>query len=226
MAAKKLYNKEGNEFYPITHAEHVVCDAITVGSNVQRDIAQLNANVRTLLSQATGAQTVSGSLSVEIGYLKADTNQLSYASSGERQYVPEMPTPDEQGKYIWKRTIYWWQTTLNGEIHKDKVGTTYEIVATALYPETQVMYTVLPGTITDTVKGPGGFATNSTDQNPLNNAITWHNYFPGISPSTPYGYMATRHRDAGQNFPTEDYNGNTIQKWSISLFAMYPLSGN
>ena len=104
----------------------------------------------------------------------------------------------------------------------DSVKTIYSIVATALYPETQVMYAAI-NTVNSGLLGPAQYVDNSADMGDGNSSVKWYTYFPGISAATPYGYMAVRHRDAGQTFPTRQNNPNQ-PLWSAALFAQYPVN--
>lgn len=216
-ATKQLY--DGQEaFQPYVEAINIPCGVIISTNSVKQDIEGLQSSIQSLLNSISGGDQVSGSLGVEISYANLATSNIQDAQDNET-WSPTMNPPNTSTPYTWKKTIYTW----NVQGQSTPIKTTYEITATALFPETQVMYIALETVIDSAILGPANYGVSMTDQNGNQN-IVWHNYFTGISPSTPFGYMAIRHRDAGQEFPTTGTEGNKKALWNISLFSLYPMN--
>ena len=204
----QLYDANSQPIYPFTYGRNVESGVVIGGNTVYDDLKALLDQLRTLRTMITGGYQLANSLGVRVGFAISASNSKSEAET--LTYQEDFVLPSENAPYTWQRTQYYWDN--------DLVKTIYTIVATALYPETQIMYTALATVIPNTVKGPSDYGANVNDQNANN--IVWHNYFPGIGPQQPFGYMAVRHRDAGKAFPLEENK----PVWNISLFAMYPMT--
>lgn len=218
MERKQLF--DGTEaFQPYVEADAIPCGVVIDNNSVKKDIENLHGFIQKLLNTVSGGDQVKGSLGVEISYANLATSNILDAE-GNETWASTMNPPNTSNPYTWKKTEYTWN--VQGS-QPTSIRTTYEITATALFPETQIMYAALPAVITNTVKGPGSYGETVVDQS--NSSTTWHNYFPGISIDTPFGYMAVRHREAGQEFPKEEgTGGNQDYIWHIALFAMYPMT--
>lgn len=210
MTHKYLYDNE-EQFYPISEASAIMGGVVTQGNTVWQDLEQIYSKAQQAYNNSTGVTQVQGSLGIQVFYTNTDYNDNTRIQS-ETIWNPTMQIPTSQTPYTWKKTIYSWSDTV--------IKTTYEICATALYPETQIMYTAILS-IKDGLQGPVDYGeevedgSHSMDIN--NEKIKWYNYFPGLDATKIYGYMATRHRDAGKAWP--DGGG-----WHISLFAQYPIA--
>lgn len=210
MTHKYLYDNE-EQFYPISEASAIMGGVVTQGNTVWQDLEQIYSKVQSAINDFTGATQVQGQLGVTVEYTNTSSNK-SDDIQNVNAWNPTMTIPDSLTPYTWKKTTYYWSDTV--------IKTTYEICATALYPETQIMYTAILS-IKDGLQGPVDYGeevedgSHSMDIN--NEKIKWYNYFPGLDATKIYGYMATRHRDAGKAWP--DGGG-----WHISLFAQYPIA--
>lgn len=219
ITGKTLYDSNGQQFYPYSDAEYI-SSGVVVNSNMLKDDLTAIYNIANrAFSASTGAQAVSGSLQVTVKYIcSTESTETNIQSITEEQWSDTMSLPNSSTPYCWKRTQYKWK--INETDVPQVVKTIYEICATALYPETQVMYTAILQ-IKDGLQGPVDYGeevedgSHSMDTN--NEKIKWYNYFPGLDATKIYGYMATRHRDAGQNWP---------EGWHISLFAQYPVASS
>ena len=77
------------------------------------------------------------------------------------------------------------------------------------------MYAVTALVNSDAIGGPSDYSTDMQGvADKTEDSIRWYSYFPGISAVNTMGYMATRHRDAGENWSEEG--------WKVALFAVYP----
>ena len=212
ITGKTLYDSNGQQFYPYSDAEYIYSGVI--GSNMLKaDLIDINNKADQALLQSSGAQAVSGSLQVDVYYKNStESNETNIISEGDTGWEATMTPPNSSAPYCWKRTRYYWK--ISESESPQVIKTIYEICATALYPETQVMYTAITGVPKKPLEGPKDYGDSSNDQNNDGETI-WKNYFEGIDGSKTQGYMATRHRDAGQNWP--DDGG-----WKLALFAQYP----
>ena len=214
IVSNTLYDESEQAIYPVTHAQFVNSNAINgAGQSVFNDLQYLDRRVTQALNLATGTEQIQNQLGIIVKYTR--NNSLTAPNNDDNSWGEQFALPSSEFPYSWKKTTYTWDT--------NEVITTKEIVSTALFPETQVMYTVLnsPPESATGLGGPPVYTTEeegSRDQNAQN--VTWKYYFPGISASAIYGYMAVRHREAGQPFP-EDENHNPV--WKITLFAQYPI---
>lgn len=210
MTHKYLYDNE-EQFYPISEASAIMGGVVTQGNTVWQDLEQIYSKVQSAINDFTGATQVQGSLGIQVQYTNTNYNNNTLIQS-ETAWNDDMHLPSSQTPYTWKKTTYYWSNV--------KIKTTYEICATALYPETQIMYTAILQ-ITNGLQGPANYGEKVEDMSHItdtnNKVIEWYNYFPGLDATKIYGYMATRHRDAGEAWP--DGGG-----WHISLFAQYPIA--
>lgn len=207
MTHKYLYDNE-EQFYPISEASAIMGGVVTQGNTVWQDLEQIYSKAQQALNYANGATQIQGKLGVQVQYINTNYNDNTLIQL-ETAWNDDMHIPDSQTPYTWKKTVYYWSDT--------EIKTTYEICATALYPETQTMYAVTTQINSTDIGGPKDYTTNIQGIGDKNNipTITWFNTFPGISPTATMGYMATRHRDAGKAWPADG-------GWHVALFAVYP----
>ena len=208
MNGTQLYDSSSDKIYPISNADYISSGVIESNNTVKQDIEALFTKYR----DVSGVNAVDGTLGIQVYY---DTNNINDVKNVQSQPFRDevMVSPTSEAPYAWAKTIYTW----NGEEAK----TVYTIIATALFPETQIMYAAF-NTIQSGLQGPMNFADGSIDMQ--NNNIVWNTYFTGIDASNIYGYMATRHRNAGEQFPTR-VDDETKPEWKIALFAIYPTTG-
>lgn len=223
ITGKTLYDSNGQQFYPYSDANYI-SSGIVVNSNMLKDdLIAIWTTAQQADSKASGEQTIKGQLQVDVYYRNSTestkANIIAEENKENQQWSENMTLPNSSTPYCWKRTRYYWNV---GSPTSTPFRTDYEICATALYPETQVMYTAILQ-INDGLGGPKDYGEEVEDRLSIkdidNKNIKWYNYFPGISATKIYGYMATRHRDAGQNWPSEG-------GWNISLFAQYPITSS
>lgn len=219
MTGKTLYDSNGQQFYPYSNANYIYTNIVPASSTLAEDLIALYNKVEYIQNLISGAQAVSGSLQVTVKYIcSTESTKTNIESITEEHWSDTMSLPNSSTPYCWKRTQYKWK--INETDVPQVIKTIYEICATALYPETQVMYTAILQ-IKDGLQGPVDYGEEVEDEShsmDINNEkIKWYNYFPGLDATKIYGYMATRHRDAGQNWP---------EGWHISLFAQYPIASS
>ena len=214
MIGKILYNSDGEQFYPYSDAEYISSGIVLSSNNLKEDLKNIWAKAQSAYNYATGGQTVSGSLQVDVYYKNStESNETNIISEGDTGWEATMTPPNSSAPYCWKRTRYYW---IVDDSIPTPFKTLYEICATALYPETQTMYTSTTLVNSDAIGGPSDYSTDVQGvEDKTENSIRWYNYFPGISAVNTMGYMATRHRDAGQNWPEDG-------GWNVALFAVYP----
>lgn len=206
MTHKYLYDNE-EQFYPISEASAIMGGVVTQGNTVWQDLEQIYSKVQSAINDFTGATQVQGSLGIKVQYISTNYNDNTLIQR-ETAWNDDMHIPDSLTPYTWKKTVYSWSNV--------EIKTTYEICATALYPETQTMYTAITSDQKGSLHGPSDYGSSIADKNSNCTAI-WKNYFTGIDASKIYGYIAIRHRDAGQAWPEDG-------GWHIALFAQYPIS--
>ena len=214
MKHKYLYDNE-EQFYPISEAKAIVSGIVVQGNTVWQDLEQIWAKAQSAYNYATGGQIISGSLQVDVYYKNStESTETNIKSEGDTGWEEKMTPPNSQAPYCWKRTRYYWKISESDT--PEVIKTIYEICATALYPETQTMYAVTTLVNSNDIGGPSDYSTDVQGvEDKTENSIRWYNYFPGISAVNTMGYMATRHRDAGQNWPEDG-------GWNVALFAVYP----
>lgn len=206
MNGTTLYDNNSNPIYPVTDAKNVSSGIIVPGYTVYEDISALLSKYQILAGQVSGSTTVENSLGVVVEY--STNNYDNPKDAAEATYNATLVFPTTEAPYLWQKTVYKWGDTV--------VKTIYTIAATALFPETQTMYTAISSIQQGSLQGPSNYGSSSKDKNPNCDAI-WKNYFTGIDASKIYGYMAVRHREAGEAWPEDG-------GWNIALFAQYPIS--
>ena len=221
ITGKTLYDSNGQQFYPYSDAEYIFSGVVENSNMLKADLIAIDNKANQAFAASTGAQAVSGSLQVTVKYIcSTESTEANIQSITDEQWSDTMSLPNSSTPYCWKRTQYKWK--INKTDAPQVIKTIYEICATALYPETQIMYTAILQ-IKEGLQGPADYGkdvedeSHSTDKN--GEIIKWHNYFPGIDANKIYGYMATRHRDAGQNWPEDG-------GWHVALFAQYPVASS
>lgn len=214
MKHKYLYDNE-EQFYPISEAKAIVSGIVVQGNTVWQDLEQIWAKAQSAYNYATGGQIISGSLQVDVYYKNStESTETNIKSEGDAEWEEKMTPPNSSAPYCWKRTRYYWKISESDT--PEVIKTIYEICATALYPETQTMYAVTTLVNSNDIGGPSDYSTDVQGvEDKTENSIRWYNYFPGISAVNTMGYMATRHRDAGENWPEDG-------GWKVALFAVYP----
>ena len=212
ITGKTLYDSNGQQFYPYSDANYIYTNIVSTSSTLAEDLTDIYDRVKLIEGQVSGEQTINGQLQIDVYYKNStESSEKNVISEGENEWNEKMTPPDSSAPYCWKRTRYYW---IVDKSTPTPFKTLYEICATALYPETQFMYTAIIGVPKESLKGPKDYGNSSEDQNNDGETV-WRNYFEGLDGSKTQGYMATRHRDAGQNWP----DGG---KWNIALFAVYP----
>ena len=223
ITGKTLYDSNGQQFYPYSDANYIYTNIVPTSSTLAEDLTAIYNRVKYVEGQVSGEQTINGQFQVDVYYRNSTestkANIIAEENKENTGWSENMTLPNSSTPYCWKRTRYYWSV---GGPTSTPFRTDYEICATALYPETQIMYTAILQ-IKEGLQGPADYGkdvedeSHSTDKN--GEIIKWHNYFPGIDATKIYGYMATRHRDAGQNWPPDG-------GWHISLFAQYPVASS
>ena len=209
MIGKILYNSDGEQFYPYSDAEYISSGIVLSSNNLKEDLKNIWAKAQSAYNYATR------SLQVDVYYKNStESNETNIISEGNTGWEATMTPPNSSAPYCWKRTRYYWK--INEQETPQVIKIIYEICATALYPETQTMYAVTTLVNSNDIGGPSDYSTDVQGvEDKTENSIRWYNYFPGISAVNTMGYMATRHRDAGQNWPEDG-------GWHVALFAVYP----
>ena len=203
MSGTQLYDDSSNPIYPQTDAKNVSSGVIIQGSTVYEDLSQLLTRYQTLAGQISGATEVENQLGVIVEYSTNNCNNINDAK--EANYSEQMVLPDATAPYLWQKTIYKWGDTV--------VKTTYTVAATALFPETQLMFAV--GDLDDEVGVPTGYTDGANDS--LNEDVTWYTYPPqDITNTKPCAFIATRHRGAN-----ETWEGKV---WHSAKYGQYPVT--
>ena len=212
ITGKTLYDSNGQQFYPYSDANYISSGVVVDSNMLKDDLIAIWTKAQQADSKASGEQTIKGQFQVTVKYIcSTESTKTNIEVITDEHWSDTMTLPTSQTPYCWKRIQYYW--TVDSSAHTP-FRTDYEICATALYPETQFMYTAIIGVPKEPLKGPKDYGNSSEDQNDDGETV-WRNYFEGLDGSKTQGYMATRHRDAGQNWP----DGG---KWNIALFAVYP----
>lgn len=186
MAGTKVYDKTGTQIYPITTAEAVQYDYQQY-HDVKASMDGLWETLKVLNGKITGADQIEAKLGVAVGY-NTNNSPTDHPESWGSSFV----FPDSKRKYAWKRTVYTWAG--------DEVATIYEIVATAVYPETQFLFCSTSSNMTE-LQGPTGYPQdNSTSVKDKNGVAIWHTTPQPVSSTSPQAYMATRTREANKEF--------------------------
>lgn len=207
----QLYDSESNPIDPKSNA-NAIYGGVTVpeSSTVKEDLSAILAQLQDLRRQVSGAEEVDNKFTVQVFY--STNNFNNKADAVNAVYGDSFVMPTAAAPYTWKKTIFKWGQDVIGQ-------PIYEITATALYPETQVMYAQVPQSETNAIQGPTAFGNEIPDRN-NECSVKWYTYFPGIDLYHVYGYMATRHREAGEAFPSYESGGG----WNVNLFAQYPVN--
>jgi hypothetical protein len=202
MTGTQLYDNSSNPIMPITDAKSVSSGVVVTGNTVYDDISALLSRYQTLSAQVSGAATVEASLGVIVEYSTNNFNNPIDAATATYGSVLVFPTASNP--YLWQKTVYKWGETV--------VKTTYTIAATALFPETQIMFAV--GKLGDEVGVPASYVDGASDS--LNNEIKWYTYPPqDISNTVPCAFIASRSRGAN-----ETWDG---KQWHSAKYGQYPV---
>ena len=203
MSGTQLYDDSSNPIYPQTDAKNVSSGVIVQGSTVYEDLSQLLTRYQTLAGQVSGATEVENKLGVVVEYSTNNCDNVNDAE--EADYGEQMVLPDASAPYLWQKTVYKWGETV--------VKTTYTVAATALFPETQIMFAV--GDLDDEVGVPTEYTDGASDSS--NEDVTWYTYPPqDISNTKPCAFIATRHRGAN-----ETWEGKV---WHAAKYGQYPVT--
>ena len=158
---------------------------------------------QTLKGQVSGSTIVENSLGVVVEYSTNNADNLTDAKVAT--YGATLVFPTVEAPYLWQKTIYKWGDTV--------VKTTYTITATALFPETHLMFAV--GELDDEVGVPTEYIDGAADT--INENIKWYTYPPqDISNTKPCAFIATRHRGAN-----ETWEGKV---WKSAKYGQYPVT--
>lgn len=203
MGGTQLYDDSANPVYPQTDAKFISSGVVLSGNTVYEDLDMLLSRYQTLAGQISGATEVENKLAVIIEY--STNNCDNKRDAEEATYGAQMVFPSASAPYLWQKTIYKWGDTT--------VNTVYSIAATALFPETQLMFAV--GDLDDEVGVPTAYEDASNDT--LNEEIKWYTYPPqDISNTKPCAFIATRHRNAN-----ETWEGKL---WHSAKYGQYPVT--
>ena len=207
----QLYDQDSQPIDPKSTAT-AIYGGVTVPGNstVYDDLNSILSQLQELRRQVSGAEEIENQLSVQVFY--STNNYDSKSDAMTATYGETFQIPTARAPYTWKKTIFKWGQDVIGQ-------PIYEIIATALYPETQIMYAHVQASQVETLEGPVGFGDEVNDRNP-NSGVKWYSYFPGIDLNHIYGYMSVRHRDAGAQWPSDESGGG----WQTHLFAQYPVN--
>ena len=210
MQGTQLYNSNSEKIYPSTYARNVDSGILLTGNTIYDDVYQIFTQVQNLRKLVSGGAEVENKLNVIVTYSTNNYNNKTDAETAT--YGDTFILPTTSAPYTWQKTVYYWGT--------DVVKTTYHIISTALYPETQVMYASTGTSISgSSLQGPANFnSEESGAEDQAGNGVRWYYFFPGIDGSKPIGYMAVRHRSAGESWPA-------VAQWQISQMAQYPITG-
>ena len=212
IESKKLYDKNGVQFYPETKAEHVISNALGSISTVSADIATVNNRITEALKTMSGASQIEANLNVSAKYcISANSRQNDMISevgaAPGQSWSSEFQLPSNAQPYAWIALIFNWKG--------QDLDPLYFITAIAAFDRTQVMYTAI-GNLSgeQPLGGPTGYNTETEVADSNYRDIKWSYYFPGISAGTPYGYIAVRFVPAGTQ--------ESSAQWVVRLFAQYP----
>lgn len=214
ITGKTLYDSNGQQFYPYSDANYIYTNIVPSSSTLAKDLTNIYDKIKLIEGQVSGEQTINGQLQIDVYYRNStESTKANIIAEENKEWSTDMTPPDSSAPYCWKRTRYYW--IVDNSV-TTPFKTIYEICATALYPETQTMYAVTTQINSTDIGGPNDYSTSiqgiGDSKIPT---MTWFNTFPGISATNTMGYMATRHRDAGKNWPEDG-------GWNVALFAVYP----
>jgi hypothetical protein len=192
---KKLYDKDGVQFYPETKAEHVISNALGSLSTVSADLAFINNRVTNALKDLTGGSEIEGNLSVTKKFCLS-----AYSTEGDMlrevgevadgDWTNNFELPSNEQPYAWIALRFSWKDVPLTPI--------YIITAIAAFDRTQTMYTSIGDLSGEgSLGGPTGYNTTTEVADKNYPEIKWSYYFPGISAGSPYGYIAVRFIPAG-----------------------------
>lgn len=203
MGGTQLYDESANPIYPQTDAKNVSAGVIVQGNTVYEDLSILLSRYQTLANQVSGAESVENELGVIVEYSANNCDNITDAA--QATYGETLVFPTASNPYLWQKTVYMWGDTV--------VKTTYTIAATALFPETQMMFAV--GQLDDNVGVPVSYEDGAADSD--NEDITWYTYPPqDITNTMPCAFIATRSRGAN-----ETWEGKA---WHSAKYGQYPVS--
>lgn len=183
-SGEKLFNQDGKQIYPISHASVIISEALKANGNVETCLKDIYAKLTDISEEAGAAKNIN----VKIGYLLLSSKEESYAK--EQTGWGAFAFPDANQPYLWKKTSFSYDEL--------ELTTVYEIAL--MYPE-NTSETVYRAYADITVEKPEIFYGTDDDGNidynqPL---LTEWSYNPvSISAEKPYVYMATRRKIDGE----------------------------
>ena len=187
ITGKTLYDSDGQQFYPYSDANYISSGIVVDTNMLKDDLIAIWTKAQQADSKASGEQTIKGQFQVTVKYIcSTESTKTNIESITDEQWSDTMSLPTSSSPYCWKRTQYYWTVDSSTPT---PFRTDYEICATALYPETQIMYTAILQ-IKEGLQGPADYGkdvedeSHSTDKN--GEIIKWHNYFPGIDATKIY----------------------------------------
>ena len=208
MASTQLYDDQRNQIYPKGEAAGISYNNPTYSDypTVQKALDYAIGRIYDLNRVLDGADQVKAQLGVQCSYVNWETSE-SPGNAANWKSSFQMPTSDFP--YTWKRTIYTWGEDDNQTVIK----TMYEIVSTALSPETQFMYTSVGDN--SQIKGPmidedhaWGYPNGMDDTIPdqENPNIVWTRSPQDVTRQKPFAYIAVRSRKANESFRGRKYS--------------------
>lgn len=186
MAGTRVYNKDGEQIYPISKAENIISNALVSEGDVEECLLDIYKRI----GELTGDEEAVNSIKVEIGYKKATTRDEAEIKESTGSWGAfTMPSADYP--YIWKKTVF----TYKGK-EESELNTVYEIVAA--YPEMQhTIYKATDGTVQPTITYEKNDEGEPDYQEVDYIAQGWQDQPISLSAQAPYVYMATRKKEDG-----------------------------
>lgn len=189
MAGTRVYNKDGEQIYPISYAENII-----TGSNLPKeDVEGCLKDIYSKIGSLSGDDETVNSIRVEVGYKRLNTRNESEVKEITSPWGAfQMPTYEYP--YIWKRTVF----TYDGrDEEQEQLNAVYEICAT--YPQIDQTIYKASG---DNIKVLSFGYIIDPDTGEIKNlqevdftSEGWSTTPQPISASQPYAYMATRSRN-------------------------------
>lgn len=197
----QLYNKAQQQINPITEASVVTSKASGSLSDVETDLKTLYNKV----SELQGDKELSSNIIVDIKYCLSNSKEESEIKQMTTwSDIFELPTYEKP--YLWKKTIF----TYKGADAEEILNTTYEIVATNLFEETETIYAASSTTSVPKIEYPvltDGYGEPILDEdgNEQEDLTAFDDKIPkdwseipiSISSATPNVYMSVRKRVNG-----------------------------
>ena len=187
MEGIKVYNKDGKQIHPITHASATISDVLSESGNVEECLSDLYKKIGIL----TNDESTLSNLTVNTAYKGFNTTLLSevkkYDNDNGGVGWGDFTMPTQKLQYTWKKTIYSYKGNTEPKI-------TYEIIA--MYPEIeQIIYKNTDSSKAPELKyvyGPDGKPTEDSIQNINFAEQGWSTTPQALSAAQPNAYMRIR----------------------------------